>query len=169
MMSTAFIGEIKMFAGIYVPRDWAACAGQILAVTENEPLFALLGATYGGDARVSFGLPDLRGRAPMHFGSGVGLTPRYLGQKGGIDTVTLTEDNLPSHTHSFQVNGSGGETSDPNSAVFAKSTNVAFVEGTPANQDTLDSVTIAEQGGGRAFDNRMPVLALNFIICLKGV
>ncbi len=94
-MSEPYIGEIKMFAGNFAPRGWALCDGQLLPIAQNEALFSILGTTYGGDGRTTFGLPDLRGRAPVHAGSGPGLTPRNLGQKFGAEQTTLTVPQLP--------------------------------------------------------------------------
>ena len=98
-MSEPFVGEIRMFAGNFAPRGWAFCDGQLLAVSQNDALFSLLGTIYGGDGRTTFGLPDLRGRVPIHAGSGPGLSPRRLGAKAGAENVTLTVNQLPSHSH----------------------------------------------------------------------
>ena len=103
-MSEPFIGEIRMFAGSFAPRGWALCDGQLLAVSQNDALFSLLGTIYGGDGRTTFGLPDMRGRIPIHFGSGPGLTPRTLGNKFGSEHETLITNQLPSHSHTLQAN-----------------------------------------------------------------
>ncbi|MBD3756388.1 MAG: phage tail protein, partial [Gammaproteobacteria bacterium] len=100
-MSEPFVGEIRMFAGNFAPRGWAFCDGQLLAVSQNDALFSLLGTIYGGDGRTTFGLPDMRGRIPVHQGSGPGLSPRRLGSKSGAETETLTVNQMPSHTHFF--------------------------------------------------------------------
>ena len=98
-MSEPFIAEIRIFAGNFAPRGWAFCNGQLLPIAQNTALFSLTGTTYGGDGRSTFGLPDLRGRAPLHPGRGPGLTDRRLGEKGGAATVTLTEAQMPAHGH----------------------------------------------------------------------
>ena len=94
-----FIGEITMFAGTFAPRGWAFCNGQRLPIAQNSALFSILGTTYGGDGRTDFALPDLRGRAPVHVGTGPGLSPNSLGQPKGVETVTLTVNEMPSHNH----------------------------------------------------------------------
>ena len=98
-MSEPFIAEIKIFAGNFAPRGWAFCSGQLLQIAENTALFSLVGTTYGGDGRTTFGLPDLQGRAPMHPGSGPGLSSYRLGPKTGAETVTLSDNQMPSHSH----------------------------------------------------------------------
>ncbi|HWA86216.1 MAG TPA: tail fiber protein [Opitutus sp.] len=111
-MSEPFIGEIVMFAGNFAPRNWALCNGQIMSIAQNQALFAILGTTYGGNGTSTFGLPDLRGRVPVHSGNsqGPGLQPVVLGEMGGVETVTLTQGNLPIHTHvaTFTPTGGGG-------------------------------------------------------------
>ena len=98
-----FIGQIMMFSGNFAPRGWAFCDGQLLAIAQNSALFSIVGTTYGGDGRTTFGLPDLRGRTPVHQGNGPGLPPVSLGQKGGAASTTLIVQNLPAHTHAATV------------------------------------------------------------------
>lgn len=102
-MSEPFVGEIIMFAGNFAPRGWALCQGQLLSIAQNTALFSILGTTYGGDGRTTFALPDLRGRAPIHEGTGPGLTPRPLGSRSGVEAVTLNVNQIPSHTHFAQA------------------------------------------------------------------
>ena len=104
-----YIGIIKLFAGNFAPRAWAFCDGQLLSINQNTALFSILGTTYGGDGRTTFGLPDLRGRVPMHAGSGPGLSPRRLGEKGGAENTTLTASNLPAHSQTGHLNLSNGK------------------------------------------------------------
>ena len=106
-MSDPFIAEIIMFGGNFAPRGWAFCDGQLLSISSNSALFSILGTTYGGDGRTTFGLPDLRGRVAMHPGSGPGLTQRRLGEKSGMETVTLTTNQIPSHNHTATATASG--------------------------------------------------------------
>lgn len=120
-MSEPFIGEIRMFGGTYAPRNWAFCNGQMLPISDNQALFAIIGVTYGGDGRNTFALPDLRGRVPMHYGDDPGLTPYTMGQQGGLEKVTLTLNELPSQSHAGNIKASSGSatTADPANAVLA--------------------------------------------------
>lgn len=101
-MSEPFIGDIRMFAGNFAPRNYALCDGQLVAISQNNALFSLLGTMYGGDGRTTFGLPEMRGRIPVHAGQGPGLSPRTWGQKAGTENVTITVNQLPSHTHDLK-------------------------------------------------------------------
>ena len=103
-----FLAEIKMFAGNFSPRGWAFCNGQLMSINDNQALYSLLGTTYGGDGRTTFALPDLRGRVPIHPGHGPGLSDYALGEKGGTETVTLTQNQMPSHSHVAIANSTGG-------------------------------------------------------------
>lgn len=168
-MSEPFVGEIRMFAGNFAPRGWAFCDGQLLAVSQNDALFSLLGTIYGGDGRTTFGLPDLRGRIPIHAGQGPGLSSRRLGAKGGAEKVTLTANQLPSHTHTFNaVRTPGTETAPPASGTLAQSVGydlyVPF--GAPTN---MASSTVSSIGGSSSHINEMPFLCINFIIALVGI
>ena len=102
-MADPYVGEIKMFSGNFAPRNWAFCEGQLIPISENNTLFSLLGTRYGGDGRTNFALPDLRGRLPLHFGTGPGLTPKLIGERRGVETVLLTMDEIPSHKHNVQA------------------------------------------------------------------
>lgn len=169
-MSEPFIAEIRIFAGNFAPRSWAFCDGQLLPISQNTALFSLIGTTYGGDGRTTTALPNLEGRAPMHPGRGPGLTARRLGQRIGTQTVTLSEAQIPSHTHTLRGAGSRGATATP-------STTTAFAEGFPTesyrrtetNLVDMSSQTLSTTGGGQAHDNVQPYLVLNFIIALQGL
>ena len=170
-MSEPFVGEIRMFAGNFAPRGWAFCDGQLLAVSQNDALFSLLGTIYGGDGRTTFGLPDLRGRLPIHAGSGPGLSPRRLGAKGGAEKVTLTVNQMPSHGHRLGATSATASTRDPVSAqgntAFARAQFDAYTdEMEPVN---LSSNTISHVGGSRSHTNLMPFLCVHFIIALVGI
>lgn len=168
-MSEPFVGEIRMFAGNFAPRGWALCDGQLLAVSQNDALFSLLGTIYGGDGRTTFGLPDLRGRIPVHAGTGAGLSNRRLGEKAGQEAVTLTLNQIPSHNHA-PVKGSSANGSDPNPAdnYLAGSTVVQpYTTEVPDNSAAASSVTSV--GGGQSHGNVMPFLCVNFIIALFGI
>ena len=171
-MSEPFVGEIRMFAGTFAPRSWALCDGQLLAISQNNALFALLGTIYGGDGRTTFGLPDMRGRIPLHQGSGPGLTPRQIGSRGGSETVTLTANQLPAHTHAFQASDEAADAGYPAAAVVANTgaTPTYYNPATPSAPDTdFPAGTLSNAGGGQAHSNVMPFLCINFIIALFGI
>jgi microcystin-dependent protein len=168
-MSEPFVGEIRMFAGNFAPRNWAFCDGQLLAVSQNDALFSLLGTIYGGDGRTTFGLPDLRGRIPIHAGSGPGLSPRQLGSKSGTEKNTLTVNQLPSHNHNFYgTNSPAGDTSPiGNLPGTAAGSNLYNTGGT--SPVTMDADMIENTGGSQSHNNLMPYLCIHFIIALFGI
>jgi microcystin-dependent protein len=168
-----FIGEIVMFGGNFAPRGWALCDGQLLAINQNQALFSILGTTYGGDGRTTFGLPDLRGRFAMHKGTGPGLSSRRLGEKGGTETETLTTAQIPAHTHTPTVNAfsSEGDSTTPDNNIWAKSGqgDPDYYTGEDNRIMSADAVQIANAGGGQAHNNMPPFQAVNYIIALTGV
>ncbi len=182
-MSEPYIGEICMFAGNYAPRSWAFCDGQLLSIAQNTALFSLFGTTYGGDGRTTFGLPDLQGRAAMHPGRGPGLSTRRLGEKSGVETVTLNLTQIPSHTHTATAVAKGaniaGTSAQPTGKTWADPKTIvstdAFVNGyanaTP--DETMKSgsvaVTLANTGGTQNHTNIQPYQCVNFIVALQGV
>lgn len=164
------LGEIKLFAGNFAPRGWAFCDGQLLSISQNTALFSILGTTYGGDGRTTFALPDLRGRVPLHPGTGPGLGGYFLGEIGGVENVTLTVQELPPHSHSLNANAQNGNTSDPPGASLAdtKGTDRDYMKSGEVNtQMSVHSIGIT--GGGQPHENRQPYLALNYIIALEGI
>jgi microcystin-dependent protein len=168
-MSEPFVGEIRMFAGNFAPRGWAFCEGQLLAVSQNDALFSLLGTIYGGDGRTTFGLPDLRGRLPIHAGTGPGLSPRRLGSKAGSEDVTLTVNQMPSHSHRLKAVNTAATTNTPSSsATLAQSAgyDLYVPEGSLTN---MASSSITSIGGSRSHTNLMPYLCVYFIIALVGI
>lgn len=167
-MSEPFVGEIRMFAGNYAPRGWAFCDGQLLAVSDNDALFSLLGTTYGGNGRTTFGLPDLRGRIPIHPGSGPGLTPRTWGNPGGEESVTVSANQLPSHTHSLKASENTASEIAPHNKVPAQ-TPTADLYGDGSTLTEMGTEAITEFGGGSSHNNLMPFLCINFIIALSGI
>ncbi len=168
-MSEPFIGEVRIFAGNFAPRSWAFCDGQLLPIAQNTALFSLLGTTYGGDGQATFALPDLQGRAAMHPGRGPGLTNRRLGERGGSESVSLNEGNLPSHNHNLQSGDAIANTAEPNNAMFADLPDDTPVY-TASNPDSqMQSSTLGSVGGGVAHDNMQPYAVLNFIIALQGL
>ncbi len=167
-MSEPFVGEIRMFAGSFAPRGWALCDGQLLAVGQNDALFSLLGTIYGGDGRTTFGLPDLRGRVPIHQGAGGGLTLRRLGSMGGAEQVVLTVDELPPHTHALRGLEAPADQASPVGALPAEAEIDPY--GAPPVAGPADGgAVLSDTGGSRAHTNLMPTLAVNFIIALVGI
>lgn len=167
-MSEPFVGEIRMFAGNFAPRGWAFCDGQLLAVSQNDALFSLLGTIYGGDGRTTFGLPDMRGRIPVHAGSGPGLSTYRLGAKGGSETVTLTTNQLASHAHTQQGTNDPADTQNPSNALYA-TTSGELLYRPDGNPSAMAAGTTVNDGGSGSHPNLMPFLCVNFIIALFGI
>ena len=170
-MSEPFIAEIRIFAGNFAPRGWAFCDGQLLPISNNTALFSLIGTTYGGDGRSTTALPNLQGRAPMHPGRGPGLTARRLGEKVGAETVTLSEAQIPSHSHTARAassRGNAGQAPGTTTSMARTSGGDAYQINTSANLVDLASQTLSTTGGGQAHTNLQPFLTLNFIIALVG-
>ena len=164
-----FLGQIIMFGGNFAPRSWALCDGQLLPISSYTALFSILGTTFGGDGRTTFGLPDLRGRVPVHQGSGPGLPQVQLGQKGGAAANTLTVGNLPAHSHTAQLMATTGAAEDdgPSGNVLAKAGTEIY--GTGANaQMGDDSIKVDQTGSNQPVNNMQPYQAVNYIICLQG-
>ena len=179
-MSNPFLGEIRMFAGTFAPRGFAFCNGQLLPISENDALYALIGTTYGGDGQVTFAMPDLRGRVPVNQGQGPGLSSYVIGQKAGTESVTLTLLQTPSHSHTLSATSATGNVAVPNNQTLPASPDGAtphstaslYVEATPnaVVQNPMDPTSISPSGGSnQPHENRMPLLAFNFIIALEGV
>jgi microcystin-dependent protein len=161
-MSTPFIGEIRMFPGNFAPVGWAFCNGALMAISQNDALFNLIGTTYGGDGQTTFGLPDLRGRVPMHQGTGFPLA-----QQGGAETVTLTVNQIPSHTHAPQAVLPSGTQAGPSGCAWAQSALDQFSTNAPTT--AMAPQAISQSGGSQPHDNMMPYLAINFILSLFGI
>jgi microcystin-dependent protein len=161
-MSAPFLSEIRLFSFLYAPVGWALCNGQLLPINQNQALFSLLGTTYGGDGQVNFALPDLRGRIPIHVGSG-----HTLGERGGEQAHTLAIAELPTHVHVANATSDNATTGTPTGNLLAKSTN--FFYETAANLTALKPATVANVGGSQAHLNMQPFLTLNFCIALQGI
>jgi microcystin-dependent protein len=162
-MAQPYVGEIRMFAGNFAPAGWMFCEGQLLPISENETLFQLIGTTYGGDGESTFGLPDLRGRLPIHQGNGF-----ILAETGGVEEVTLTVNQLPSHSHPLlaSLNVASGPT--PTNLVIGKSGAIdAFINAQPT--DPLNPISITSVGGSGPHTNMQPYLCVDFIISLFGI
>ena len=170
-MSDPFIAEIIMFGGNFAPRGWAHCDGQILPISQNQALFSLLGTTYGGDGRTTFGLPDLRGRVPTHPGplDGVGGDPNVLGKKGGSEAVMLTESQVAAHHHPVLASSDAGISGPLAGNVHAKPSNLSKIYADPNNLQPMSDTGVGNTGAGQGHDNMQPYLTLCFIIALQGV
>jgi len=167
-MSEPFIAEIRIFGFNFAPRGWAFCNGQLLPVAQNTALFSLVGTTYGGDGRTTFGLPNLQGRAPMHPGRGPGLTARRLGQSGGTETVTLTEAQMPAHTHKMSCNSNDANSQSAAGGFLATEIGPAQMYAT-TGAASMASDAVGTTGGGQAHTNPQPFLSVNFCIALMGL
>lgn len=170
-MSEPFIAEIRIFAGNFAPRGWAFCNGQLLPVSQNTALFSLIGTTYGGDGRSTTALPNLQGRAPMHPGRGPGLTARRLGERGGVEMVTLSEAQMPSHNHTLRGSVENGEQGSLTGTVSLGRSRGGTLYQTNVSSNLVDmaSQSLPNTGGSQAHDNMQPFLAINFIIALVGL
>ncbi len=164
-MSEPFIAEIRIFAGNFAPRGWAFCTGQLLPIAQNTALFSLIGTTYGGDGRTTTGLPDFEGRAPVHAGSGPGLTSRRLGEKAGVESVGLTESQMPGHTHQLVGTEEDIDGTSPVGSYLATGNDLYSA----TDGSTLAGAALPNVGGTQAHNNMQPYLALNFIIALTGL
>ncbi len=173
-MSEPFISEIRMFGFNFAPRGWAFCNGQILPITQNQPLYALVGTAYGGDGVSTFGLPELRGRVPVHIDT---RTPYAYerGIRGGLENVALNNDTLGAHTHSMKATSDNATTSIPGggsdrmlAASVDKDNAPVPVFGPPTNLTTMAAGTIKSIGGGEVHNNMQPCQVVNFCIALQG-
>lgn len=165
-MSNPFVGEIRMFGGNFAPAGWAFCSGQLLSISQNDVLFALIGTTYGGDGQNTFGLPDMRSRIPVHQGNGPGGS-YVIGQMSGTETVTLTTAQLPAHGHVIQATSTGRSTTDPTGGIPASSALGPY--NTAAPDTAFGPQMIGNAGGSQPHDNMMPFLCVSFIISLFGI
>ena len=161
-----------MFGGNFAPRGWALCDGQLLSIASNEALFSILGTTYGGDGRTTFGLPDLRGRVALHAGTGPGLSNRRLGEKGGAEDVTLSTQQIPSHNHpltefTLPVSTATANHDDPDGSVFGAGPEF-YSQAVPDVSMPLTEGTVENTGGGQSHPNMQPFNTVNYIIALVG-
>lgn len=165
-MSEAYLGEIRLFAGNYAPQGWAKCDGALLRISEYDALFALIGTTYGGDGQVTFALPDLKDRVPAGIGKGF-----VLGERAGVESVTITNGHLPRHNHPFQVTAAPATTTDPTGNLFGQQTVSGGFYSNDAASPSLafESNAITAWGtGGEPVNNLMPGLTVTYIISLYG-
>ena len=173
------IGEIRMFAGNFAPRNWAFCSGQIMSIASNTALFSILGTTYGGNGQTTFALPDLRSRVPVGTGQGPGLSPYQLGQVSGTENTTLLATNMPAHLHTFSANASmachsgAGNADSPTSNIPAGSATDENYTAASAADGAMAPITVSGNtspaGSSQPFSNVQPYLGMNYIICLQGI
>ena len=160
-MAEPFLSEIRIMSFSFAPKGWAMCNGQLMPINQNQALFSLLGTTYGGDGRTTFGLPNLQGSTPMHFGNG-----HTLGEKGGEQNHTLSISEVPTHTHVLNASNTPAATNIPTGAYLAIVNNAYTA---PANLVAMSPASLANQGGSQAHPNMQPFLTLNFCIALQGI
>src|SRR5688572_24811925 len=171
-MANPYLGEIRLFGCNFAPRDWQFCDGRLLAISEYDALYALIGTTYGGDGVTTFGLPDLRGRLPVGQGQGPGLTTRIIGEMAGSETVTLTAQQIPVHTHLAIATTGAATTGTPGTDVIpgAVAGQTMYVTDTSgAVPFTASAQSIGATGSSQPHENCMPSLGLNFCIALFGI
>lgn len=167
-MAQPYVGEIRMFAGNFAPVGWMLCQGQTLAISQNETLFQLIGTSYGGDGQSTFNLPNLASRVPVHMGAGPDGNTYQIAEMAGVESVTLTTQQIPAHTHPFTASLSPGTSNNPGNAVVGSSPSVQMFYGlTPADPMSPQSITPA--GGSQPHENMQPFLSINFIISLTGL
>ncbi len=164
-----YVGEIRMFAGNFGPNGWMLCQGQTLPISENEVLFQLIGTTYGGDGQETFNLPNLQGRLPVHMGQGPGLSHNYqIGEMAGVESVTLTAQQIPVHTHSVLAHNALGTSANPQGNIISQGTETRiFLRDSPVS--AMPAQTVSPVGGSQPHDNMAPTLVINYIISLFGV
>lgn len=169
MSDQPFIGEIKLFAGNFQIQGHAYCQGQLLPISQNDALFALIGTTYGGDGITTFALPDLRGRIPINQGTGQGLSSRTIGESSGTETVTLIPGQLPAHTHAMNCNAGNGNSSNPVNNFWAAQP--ALLQYAPAStaSSALKGNATTNSGNSQPHTNLQPYLTINYLIALEGI
>lgn len=162
-MGQPYVGEIRIFAGTFAPVGWMLCDGQTLPISENETLFNLIGTTYGGDGEETFNLPDLQGRLPIHIGSNF-----QFAEAGGVETVTLTAQQIPAHTHALLATSDVANTPNPGGNVLGRSGQVLmYFNGSPSV--LMSPTMVGPTGGSQPHENMQPFLCVNFIISLFGI
>jgi microcystin-dependent protein len=168
-MSEPYIGEIRMFGGNFAPVGWMFCDGAQLAISDNDTLFNLIGTTYGGDGQTTFNLPDLRGRAPVHQGTNPATGTSYtLGEQAGVETVTLTTQQIPQHTHALTATNAIGTQANPGGNLLANSQGPQpYIQENP--DGSLNPQAVTPFGGSQPHENLQPFLGINFIISLYGI
>jgi microcystin-dependent protein len=175
-MGNPFVGEIRLFAGNFAPAGWAFCDGSLMSISENDTLFALIGTTYGGDGQETFAVPDLRGRVPVHQGTGSGLPSYTVGEQGGVESVTISGNQTPIHNHPVSSISAPGTGNVPSATSRLADLGPGGTVNPPiyrpfdgTSQVSLNSGSIGAQGGNQPHNNIQPTLAASFIISLFGI
>ena len=161
-MAEPFLGEIRIVSFNFAPKGWAECNGQLLPINQNQPLFSLYGTTFGGDGRVTFALPNLQGRAPMHVGAG-----HTSGERGGELSHTVTTAEMTQHTHTLSASGNQGDSGGPPARFLSASLDLIYI--TPQSLVPLAQGTVGNAGGSQAHNNMQPYTVLNFVCALQGI
>lgn len=163
-MAEPFLSEIRIMSFVFPPKGWALCNGQLLPINQNQALFSLLGTTYGGNGQTNFGLPDLRGRVPIHMGSG-----HTLGEVGGEQAHTLSISQIPTHVHVANATTATATTSTPTTSLLLGQSTASQLYGSPANLVAMSPAAVTNVGGSQAHLNMEPFLTLSFCIALQGI
>ena len=166
-MGSPYVGEIRIVGCNFAPVGWAFCNGAVMPISQNTTLFQLIGTTYGGDGVNTFSLPDLRGRIPVHQGTGGGSS-YTMGQNGGVETVTLTTQQIPNHTHPALCRSAGSDSANPAGAIWSATSDTRYATSAAVNA-TMAPASIPQAGGSQPHDNLPPYLVVNFIISLFGI
>ncbi|MGH2879620.1 MAG: phage tail protein [Solirubrobacteraceae bacterium] len=168
-MTDQYVGEIRLFGGNYTPAEWAPCDGRLLKIDEYQTLYALIGTTYGGDGQTTFALPDMRGRLPLSSGQAPGMSNYQLGQKGGVEAVTLAPTQYPAHSHHVRANTTLGAEPGPAGNLLASSAGIyMYHESAPTESLNQASISVS-RGGAQPHENRQPSLGVSYIIALNGI
>jgi microcystin-dependent protein len=168
-MGQPFVGEIRMFAGNFAPAGWHFCDGAPMPISENDVLFTLIGTTYGGDGQETFNLPNFLGRVPIHMGTGGSGTTYQMGEMAGVETVTLTTQQIPAHNHAFLASTDPGGAGTPQNGVLATEANVTPYRANLAPTIPMAANMLGADGGSQPHENLQPLLCINYIISLFGV
>jgi microcystin-dependent protein len=165
-VGTPFIAEVKVISWNFAPQGWALCNGQLMQINQNQALFSILGTNYGGDGRVTFALPDLRGRVPVHTGGPIGAV---VGGAGGEELHTVTQTEMPAHTHVVNASQTQGDGNTPSSQFLARDPGMVYRPRSAGTLIGLNPAIIGNAGSSQPHENRQPFLVLNFIIALTGI
>lgn len=170
-MASPFIGEIRIVGFNFAPIGWAMCQGQLLSIAQNDALFALIGTTYGGDGQTTFALPDFRGRLGVHQGQRSGGSNFVMGEVAGVESVTLTTNQIPAHSHLAGAESTGGNQTSPTAGVYSNYATGGKKDKlySPSANATGSPTELGPAGGNQPHDNLMPYLAINYVIALEGI